>query len=168
MAHSRSVKRYSGIMDWLTTVDHKKIGILYLLAGGFFFLFGGLEAMLIRIQLLYPDQDIFIGDTFNQLITMHGTTMIFFAAMPVILAFMNAIVPLQIGASDVAFPFVNSLGFWLFFFGGVLMNTSWFLGGAPDAGWTAYAPLCGVSNSPAHIKALTSMCLACKLPVLVR
>ncbi|MFC0211670.1 cytochrome c oxidase subunit I [Paenibacillus chartarius] len=128
-------------MDWLTTVDHKKIGILYLLAGGLFFLVGGLEAILIRAQLMYPDQKLFIGDTFNQLTTMHGTTMIFLAAMPLLFAFMNAVVPLQIGARDVAFPFLNSLGFWLFFFGGVLLNTSWFLGGAPNAGWTAYAPL---------------------------
>ncbi|WP_189014737.1 cytochrome c oxidase subunit I [Paenibacillus marchantiophytorum] len=134
-------------MDWLTTVDHKKIGILYLLAGGFFFLVGGLEAILIRIQLAFPDQHIFIGDSFNQLTTMHGTTMIFFAAMPVIFAFMNAIVPLQIGARDVAFPFVNSLGFWLFFAGGILMNTSWFLGGAPDAGWTGYAPLSTIQDT---------------------
>ncbi|MBU7319480.1 MULTISPECIES: cytochrome c oxidase subunit I [Paenibacillus] len=131
-------------MDWLTTVDHKKIGILYLIAGGIFFLMGGIEAILIRIQLLYPDQKIFFGDTFNQLTTMHGTTMIFLAAMPVIFAFMNAIVPLQIGARDVAFPFVNALGFWLFFFGGLLLNTSWFLGGAPAAGWTAYPPLAGI------------------------
>ncbi|MBP1965062.1 cytochrome c oxidase subunit I [Paenibacillus aceris] len=147
MAHSHPVKKHTGLMDWLTTVDHKKIGILYLLAGGFFFLVGGLEAILIRIQLAYPDQHIFIGDSFNQLTTMHGTTMIFFAAMPVIFAFMNAIVPLQIGARDVAFPFVNSLGFWLFFSGGVLMNTSWFLGGAPDAGWTGYAPLSSITDS---------------------
>ncbi|OCT11229.1 cytochrome c oxidase subunit I [Paenibacillus pectinilyticus] len=147
MAHSHPVKKHTGLMDWLTTVDHKKIGILYLLAGGFFFLVGGLEAILIRIQLAFPDQHIFIGDSFNQLTTMHGTTMIFFAAMPVIFAFMNAIVPLQIGARDVAFPFVNSLGFWLFFAGGVLMNTSWFLGGAPDSGWTGYAPLSSITDS---------------------
>ncbi|MCD1259703.1 cytochrome c oxidase subunit I [Paenibacillus athensensis] len=134
-------------MDWLTTVDHKKIGILYLLAGGFFFLVGGLEAILIRLQLLYPDQSLFVGDTFNQLTTMHGTTMIFFAAMPLIFGFMNAVVPLQIGARDVAFPFVNALGFWLFFAGGVLMNTSWFLGGAPDAGWTGYAPLSTIADN---------------------
>lgn len=147
MAHSHPVKKHTGLMDWLTTVDHKKIGILYLLAGGFFFLVGGLEAILIRIQLAFPDQHIFVGDSFNQLTTMHGTTMIFFAAMPVIFAFMNAIVPLQIGARDVAFPFVNSLGFWLFFAGGVLMNTSWFLGGAPDAGWTGYAPLSSITDT---------------------
>ncbi|SFM03070.1 cytochrome c oxidase subunit 1 [Paenibacillus sp. 1_12] len=141
MANSHPVKHYSGIMDWLTTVDHKKIGILYLIAGGFFFLLGGLEAILIRIQLAFPNQHIFVGDSFNALTTMHGTTMIFFAAMPIIFAFMNAIVPLQIGARDVAFPFVNALGLWLFFFGGVMLNVSWFLGGAPTAGWTAYAPL---------------------------
>lgn len=128
-------------MDYITTVDHKKIAILYLVAGLFFFLVGGLEAILIRVQLMYPDQHIFIGDTFNQLTTMHGTTMIFLAAMPLIFAFMNAVVPLQIGARDVAYPFVNAMGFWLFFAGGVLLNMSWFLGGAPDAGWTAYAPL---------------------------
>jgi cytochrome c oxidase subunit I len=147
LAHSHPVKKYSGLMDWLTTVDHKKIGILYLIAGGFFFLVGGLEAILIRIQLAFPDQHIFIGDSFNQLTTMHGTTMIFFAAMPVIFAFMNAIVPLQIGARDVAFPFVNALGLWLFIAGGVLMNTSWFLGGAPDAGWTGYAPLSSITDT---------------------
>lgn len=152
MAHAHSAKRYTGLMDWLTTVDHKKIGILYLIAGGFFFLLGGLEAILIRIQLAYPDQKIFIGDTFNGLTTMHGTTMIFFAAMPVIFAFMNAIVPLQIGARDVAFPFVNALGFWLFFFGGVLLNTSWFLGGAPAAGWTAYPPLSGIVDPTGAFK----------------
>ncbi|MDB5052941.1 MAG: cytochrome c oxidase subunit [Bacilli bacterium] len=141
MSHAHSVKRYNGLMDWLTTVDHKKIAILYFLAGGIFFLAGGIEAILIRIQLMFPEQSIFIGGTYNQLLTMHGTTMIFFAAMPLIFGFMNAVVPLQIGARDVAFPFVNALGFWLFFAGGVLMNTSWILGGAPDAGWTAYAPL---------------------------
>ncbi|RKN61407.1 cytochrome c oxidase subunit I [Paenibacillus ginsengarvi] len=128
-------------MDWLTTVDHKKIGILYLLGGGLFFVLGGLEAILIRIQLIKPMNDAIDASMFNQLLTMHGTTMIFLAAMPLIFAFMNAVVPLQIGARDVAFPFVNSLGFWLFFLGGVLLNTSWFLQGAPDAGWTAYTPL---------------------------
>ncbi|SCW60888.1 cytochrome c oxidase subunit 1 [Paenibacillus tianmuensis] len=152
MAHGHTAKRYTGLMDWLTTVDHKKIGILYLIAGGIFFLLGGIEAILIRVQLLYPDQKIFFGDTFNQLTTMHGTTMIFLAAMPVIFAFMNAIVPLQIGARDVAFPFVNALGFWLFFFGGVLLNTSWFLGGAPAAGWTAYPPLAGIIDPSGAFK----------------
>src|SRR5690606_23762984 len=110
-------------------------------AGFFFFILGGIEAVLIRIQLLYPEFNFVSAQTFNELITMHGTTMIFLAAMPIFLGLMNAIVPLQIGARDVAFPFMNSLGLWLFIFGGLLLNMSWFLGGAPDAGWTAYAPL---------------------------
>ncbi|SEN30876.1 cytochrome c oxidase subunit 1 [Mesobacillus persicus] len=129
------------IWDYLTTVDHKKIAILYLIAGGFFFILGGLEAMVIRIQLAIPDNNFVSAGFYNEVLTMHGTTMIFLAAMPLLFAFMNAIVPLQIGARDVAFPFLNSLGFWLFFFGGVFLNLSWFLGGAPDAGWTSYASL---------------------------
>lgn len=141
MAHAHTVKKYTGLMDWLTTVDHKKIGILYLLGGGLFFLLGGLEAILIRVQLIKPMNDAIDAALFNQLLTMHGTTMIFLAAMPLLFAFMNAVVPLQIGARDVAFPFLNSLGLWLFIFGGLLLNTSWFLEGAPDAGWTAYTPL---------------------------
>ncbi|WP_051151343.1 cytochrome c oxidase subunit I [Exiguobacterium sp. ZOR0005] len=128
-------------MDWITTVDHKKIGILYLFSGIFFLLLGGIEALLIRWQLVRPMNDFVSGEVFNQLITMHGTTMIFLAAMPMLFGFMNAVVPLQIGARDVAFPFINSLGFWLFFFGGVMLNLSWFFGAAPNAGWTAYAPL---------------------------
>ncbi|WP_372633018.1 cytochrome c oxidase subunit I [Cohnella sp.] len=137
-------------MDWLTTVDHKKIGILYFIAGFFFFLIGGLEAIIIRIQLLKPMNDVVAGDTFNELITMHGTTMIFLAAMPLLFALMNAVIPLQIGARDVAFPFLNSLGFWTFFFGGVLLNLSWFAGAVPDAGWTSYVPLAGPIYNSGH------------------
>jgi cytochrome c oxidase subunit I len=129
------------VWDYLTTVDHKKIAILYLIAGGFFFLVGGLEAMVIRIQLAIPNNDFVSAGFYNEVLTMHGTTMIFLAAMPLVFAFMNAVMPLQIGARDVAFPFVNALGFWLFFFGGLFLNMSWFLGGAPDAGWTSYASL---------------------------
>lgn len=149
MAHGHAVKRHTGIMDWLTTVDHKKIGIMYLIAGGFFFLIGGLEAILIRIQLWEPQSGIIKAELFNELITMHGTTMIFLAVMPVIFALMNAIVPLQIGARDVAFPFVNALGFWTFLFGGLLLNVSWFTStGAPAAGWTSYVPLATTQYSP--------------------
>ncbi|CAM3693930.1 cytochrome c oxidase subunit I [Mesobacillus zeae] len=129
------------IWDYMTTVDHKKIAILYLIAGGIFFILGGLEAMFIRIQLAVPDNNFVSAGLYNEILTMHGTTMIFLAAMPLLFAFMNAIMPLQIGARDVAFPFLNSLGFWLFFFGGLFLNLSWFLGGAPDAGWTSYASL---------------------------
>jgi len=137
-------------MDWLTTVDHKKIGILYLIAGGLFFGVGGLEALLIRIQLIKPMNDFVGADTFNELITMHGTTMIFLGAMPLLFALMNAVIPLQIGARDVAFPFLNALGFWTFFFGGVLLNISWFAGNVPDAGWTSYVPLASPTYSSGH------------------
>lgn len=129
------------VWEYLTTVDHKKIAILYLIAGGLFFVIGGLEAMFIRIQLAVPNNDFVSAGLFNQLLTMHGTTMIFLAAMPLVFSFMNAVMPLQIGARDVAFPFLNALGFWLFLFGGLFLNLSWFLGGAPDAGWTSYASL---------------------------
>ncbi|MBY7143754.1 cytochrome c oxidase subunit I [Virgibacillus sp. NKC19-3] len=136
------------LWDYLTTVDHKKIGILYLIGGGFFFLIGGLEALFVRIQLLVPENDFISAGFYNEMFTMHGTTMIFLAVMPLLIGLMNYIMPLQIGARDVAFPFLNSLGLWLFIFGGVLLNCSWFLGGAPDSGWTAYAPLS--LQSPGH------------------
>lgn len=129
------------IWDYLTTVDHKKIAILYLIAGGLFFVIGGIEAMFMRIQLAVPNNDFVSAGLFNELMTMHGTTMIFLAAMPLVFAFMNAAVPLQIGARDVAFPFLNALGFWLFLFGGVFLNLSWFIGEVPTAGWTSYASL---------------------------
>ncbi|MGG4554896.1 cytochrome c oxidase subunit I [Paenibacillus sp. FSL W8-0186] len=137
-------------MDWLTTVDHKKIAILYLIAGGFFFGIGGIEALLIRVQLWKPMNTFVTAQQFNELITMHGTTMIFLGVMPIIFAIMNAVIPLQIGARDVAFPFLNSLGFWTFLFGGLLLNLSWFMGGAPDGGWTAYAPLSSTTYSTTH------------------
>ncbi|GGE26855.1 cytochrome c oxidase subunit 1 [Marinithermofilum abyssi] len=138
----------SNMWDWLTTVDHKKIGIMYLGAGGFFFLIGGLEALLIRVQLFYPNNDFIVGDTFNQLLTMHGTTMIFFVAMPLLIGFMNVAVPLQIGARDVAFPFLNALSFWLFLGGGIMLNLGWLFGGAADAGWTSYVPIASNQFSP--------------------
>ena len=150
MAHAHSVKRHKGLMDWLTTVDHKKIAILYLIAGGLFFGIGGIEALLIRVQLAKPMNDFVTAQQFNELITMHGTTMIFLGVMPVIFALMNAVIPLQIGARDVAFPFLNALGFWTFLFGGLLLNLSWIMGGAPDAGWTSYTPLSTTQFSTTH------------------
>lgn len=137
----------ASVWDYLTTVDHKKIAHLYLAGGGFFFVLGGLEAMLIRLQLYKPGNTILTEQQFNEMFTMHGTTMIFLAAMPLLFAFMNAVVPLQIGARDVAFPFLNALGFWLFFFGGIFLNLSWFLGGPPDAGWTSYTSLAITSST---------------------
>ncbi len=139
---------WATVWDYLTTVDHKKIAILYLIGGGLFFAIGGIEAVLMRIQLAVPENDFVSAGTFNELLSMHGTTMLFLAATPLLYAFMNAVLPLQIGARDVAFPFLNSLGFWLFLFGGIFFNLSWFLGGGADAGWTSYASL--AINSPGH------------------
>ncbi|WP_091738909.1 cytochrome c oxidase subunit I [Marininema mesophilum] len=136
------------LWEWLTTVDHKKIGILYAIGGGFFFIFGGIEALLMRIQLFFPDNQFIVGRDFNELLSMHGTTMIFFVAMPLLFALMNVAVPLQIGARDVAFPFLNALGFWLFLAGGLLMNLGWLFGGAPDSGWTNYVPIALNQYSP--------------------
>src|SRR5690625_5253312 len=104
--------------------------------------------MIIRIQLIVPENDFVSAGFFNQMLTMHGTTMIFLAGMPILVGLMNVAMPLQIGARDVSFPFLNALGFWLFLFGGILLNLSWFLGGAPTAGWTSYASL--AVNTPGH------------------
>ncbi|MEK4228612.1 cbb3-type cytochrome c oxidase subunit I [Solibacillus sp. FSL H8-0538] len=136
------------VWDYLTTVDHKKIAIMYLVAGTLFFAIAGFEALLMRVQLMIPNNDFISAGLFNELLTMHGTTMLFLAATPLLFAFMNAIVPLQIGARDVAFPFLNSLGFWLFFLGAIFLHLSFFMGGAPDAGWTSYASLS--LYSPGH------------------
>lgn len=114
---------------------------MYLIAGTLFFLKAGLMAVFMRIQLIMPENSFLTGQTFNEFITMHGTIMLFLAATPLLFAFMNFVIPLQIGARDVAFPFVNALGFWIFLSGGLLLSTSWFFGGGPDAGWTAYVPL---------------------------
>ncbi|TQR38437.1 cytochrome c oxidase subunit I [Lysinibacillus sphaericus] len=136
------------VWDYITTVDHKKLAVMYLLAGTLFFAIAGFEALLMRIQLMQPNNDFVSAGFFNQLLTMHGTTMLFLAATPLLFAFMNMLVPLQIGARDVAFPFLNSLGFWLFFLGAVFLHLSFFMGGAPDAGWTSYASLS--LYSPGH------------------
>jgi cytochrome c oxidase subunit 1 len=130
-----------GIWSWITTVDHKRIGILYLFTSLSFFVIGGIEALLIRIQLSQPDNTFVSADTYNQLFTMHGTTMIFLAVMPLSAAFFNLLVPLMIGARDVAFPRLNAFSYWVFLFGAILINLGWFHGGAPDAGWFAYANL---------------------------
>src|SRR5690625_5328920 len=113
----------------MTTVDHKKIGILYILGGGFFFLLGGLEAMIIRIQLIVPENDFISAGFFNQMITMHGTTMIFLAGMPILVGLMNVAMALQIGVRDVAFSFLFALCFWLFLFGGFFFILVFFLVG---------------------------------------
>ncbi|MFO7262426.1 MAG: cbb3-type cytochrome c oxidase subunit I, partial [bacterium] len=131
----------SGLWSWITTVDHKRIGILYGATSLFFLLVGGLEALLIRLQLAVPDNDLIGPELYNQLFTMHGTTMVFLVGMPIAVAFFNYIVPLQIGARDVAFPRLNALSYWIFLFGALLMNSSFLFGAAPNAGWFGYAPL---------------------------
>ena len=131
----------SGVWSWITTVDHKRIGVLYGVSAFIFFIIGGLEALAIRTQLAVPNGNVIDAETFNQLFTMHALTMIFLAIMPLGAAFFNYMVPLMIGARDVAFPRMNALSFWLFLFGGLLLYSSFIFGGAPDAGWFAYAPL---------------------------
>jgi cytochrome c oxidase subunit 1 len=140
----------TGWRSWLFTVDHKKIGIMYGATALFFFLVGGVEALLIRLQLAQPNGNILSAQTYNELFTMHATTMVFLFAMPMASAFANYLVPLQIGARDVAFPRLNALGFWLFVAGGIVVNLGWILGGAADCGWFCYAPNSGVIFSPTH------------------
>jgi cytochrome c oxidase subunit 1 len=127
--------------DWVSTVDHKKIGLMYILMAIFFLIVGGVEALLMRWQLLRPENNVLGPDVFNQLFTMHGTTMVFFMGMPILIGIGNYIVPLQIGARDMAFPRLNALGFWTTLFGGLLVYFSFLAGGAPDFGWFAYSPL---------------------------
>jgi cytochrome c oxidase subunit 1 len=131
----------AGVWSWITTVDHKRIGILYGVSAFAFFLIGGLEALLIRLQLAWPGNTAVSAEQFNALFTMHGTTMVFLAVMPFSAAFFNYMVPLMIGARDVAFPRLNALSFWLFLAGALLLNASFLFGTPPDAGWFGYANL---------------------------
>jgi cytochrome c oxidase subunit 1 len=151
------MSRAQGLVSWLTTTDHKRIGLLYFYTAFGFFLVGGLEALVIRAQLAQPDGHLVSAETYNQLFTMHGTTMIFLALMPLTASFFNYIVPLQIGARDVAFPRLNAFSYWVFLLGGLLMNASWVAGPlfhagqlnvAPDAGWFGYANLTSRQYSP--------------------
>jgi len=131
----------TGLLVWVASVDHKQIGIMYMLAALVFFSLGGIEALLMRIQLAVPNNHFLNPDTFNQLFTVHGTTMIFFVAMPMLAGMTAYMVPLMIGAKDVAFPRLNALSFWVMLFGGILFYLSFFTGGASNAGWFAYTPL---------------------------
>jgi cytochrome c oxidase subunit 1 len=143
--------------EWVTTVDHKRIGLLYIWFSIIFLLVGGAEALALRIQLATPDSHFLSPDTYNRLFTMHGTTMVFLMGMPLLFGFANYIVPLQIGARDMAFPRLNAFSFWLTAFGGAMLYYS-FIGGsglygvgnAPDVTWWAYAPLTSRAFSPGH------------------
>ncbi|MGH2577514.1 MAG: cbb3-type cytochrome c oxidase subunit I, partial [Actinomycetota bacterium] len=138
----------TGLWSWLTTVDHKRIGILYGATAFFFFLLGGLEALLLRIQLSRADNNFMDPDTYNQLFTMHGTTMIFLAIMPLSSMFFNYMIPLLIGARDVAFPRLNAFSYWVFLLGGLFLNAGFLFGAAPDTGWYGYANLTSRQFSP--------------------
>jgi cytochrome c oxidase subunit 1 len=130
-----------GLVSWLTTVDHKRIGILYGITAFAFFVIGGVEALLMRVQLARPDGRVLDAEIYNQIFTMHGLTMIFLVVMPLSAAFFNYLVPLMIGARDVAFPRLNAFSYWAFLFGGLFLYSSFFLGGAPNCGWFCYEPL---------------------------
>jgi cytochrome c oxidase subunit 1 len=140
----------SGFLLWMMTIDHKRIGILYLLSAAVFFMVGGFEALLMRIQLAQPDSKFLSPDMYNQIFTMHGTTMIFLVVMPLSAGFGNYLIPLMIGARDMTFPKLNALSYWTFLFGGVFMYSSFIFGGAPNDGWFSYAPLTENFYSPTH------------------
>src|ERR1700751_2572027 len=143
--------------EWVTTIDHKRLGILYILYALVFLVIAGLEATIIRIQLIRPHNEFVSPQVFNRMFTMHGTTMIFFVVIPVMFGFANYLVPLMIGARDMAFPRLNAFSFWLTALGGFLLYFS-FLGAnglygagtAPDVGWWVYAPLTSRPFSPGH------------------
>ncbi|MFZ5822841.1 MAG: cytochrome c oxidase subunit I [Bacillota bacterium] len=142
----------TGFWSWVTTVDHKRIGIMYGITAFLFFLVGGFEAFMIRLQLMKPGLEVVSAQTFNALFTMHATTMIFLAIMPLLAAFMNYLLPLMIGARDVAFPRLNAFSYWSYLFGGIFINTGWFMGGTaegavPNSGWFGYANLTSVKFS---------------------
>ena len=143
--------------EWVTTVDHKRLGVLYIVYALVFLVIGGIEAMIMRIQLIRPHNNFVSPEVFNRMFTMHGTTMIFFVVMPMLFGFANYLIPLMIGARDMAFPRLNAFSFWLTAFGGILLYFSFLganglygAGSAPDVGWFAYAPLTSQTFSPGH------------------
>src|SRR3954447_16311707 len=139
-------ERPRGWLAWLTTTDHKKIGILYLATTFLFFILGGVEALVMRLQLAQPNGTVVHPETYNGLVTMHGSTMIFLFIVPVLAGFGNYMLPLLIGARDMAFPRLNALSYWLLLFGGIAFYASVFFE-PPQAGWTAYAPLSDAAYS---------------------
>ena len=141
MLAPKMLNRDQKLLQWISSVDHKQIGIMYLLLSLFFLVIGGGEALLMRTQLAVPNNHFLSPEIYNQIFTMHGTTMVFLVAMPAIFGFANYMVPLMIGANDMAFPRLNAFSFWITFFGGGLLYFSFLAGGAPDAGWFNYAPL---------------------------
>ena len=141
-------KADTGIWSWIGTVDHKRIGTLYGITAFIWFIVGGLEALMIRAQLASAENTLIGPEAFNQLFTMHGTTMVFLVIMPLSAAFFNWLIPLQIGARDVAFPRLNALSYWIFLFGSLIINASFLTGNAPNGGWFGYAPYSGATFNP--------------------
>jgi cytochrome c oxidase subunit I len=142
--------RRGRVASWVTTVDHKRIGILYIATSLVFFAVGGVLALLIRTQLLTPDESFLVRNSYNEVVTIHGTTMIFLVVVPILAGFGNYLVPLMIGARDMAFPRLNAMSYWFFLFGGIVLLLSFFTkGGAASSGWTAYVPL-STLHSPGH------------------
>ncbi len=139
------------VSSWLTTVDHKRIGILYIATSLVFFVAGGILALLMRAQLATPNEHFIRRDSYDALFTMHGTTMVFLVVVPILAGFGNFLVPLMIGARDIAFPRLNALSYWLFLLGGIVLFSSFFAaGGGPKAGWTGYTPLSETAFTPGH------------------
>jgi len=136
-----SLKTGRGKLLWIASTDHKQLGIMYLWLALFFFVIGGLEAMAIRAQLALPDNDLISPELYNQIFTMHGTTMIFLVLMPAMIGLATYLIPLMIGANEMAFPRLNAFSLWMTCLGGMLLYFSFFAGGAPNAGWFNYAPL---------------------------
>ncbi len=154
---SRGAALLEWLHSWVVTVDHKKLGILYIVYALFFLLVGGAEALAIRIQLVIPNNHFLSPELYNELFTMHGTTMVFLVGMPILFGFANYLVPLMIGARDMAFPRLNAFSFWMTAFGGLFLYFSFIggfglygMGSAPDVGWFAYAPLTAQAFSPGH------------------
>jgi len=143
-----AVPEQSAVWSWMTTVDHKRVGAMYGVTALIFFLIGGVEALMIRTQLAQPNGQVIDAELYNQLFTTHALTMIFLAIMPLTVALMNYLIPLHIGARDVAFPRLNALSYWVYLGGGVMLTASFFLGGAPNGGWFNYAPLSTPEFSP--------------------
>ena len=143
--------------DWVVTVDHKRLGIMYVVTGLVFLVIAGAEATAMRVQLAWPGLHVVAPETFNRLFTMHGTTMVFLVGIPIVFGFGNYLVPLMIGARDLAFPRLNAFGFWVLLFGGLLLHFSvvggdglYGAGSAPAVGWFAYAPLTGRAFTPGN------------------
>jgi len=151
-------KKWRWLYDnWLTTVDHKKIGIMYILFALVMLVRGGIDAIMMRAQTAIPENGMLSAQHYNEIFTTHGLIMILFMAMPFVIGLVNIVVPLQIGARDVAFPYLNAVSFWLMVAGGILLNISFIIGGSPDSGWTSYFPLAAETETVGSVYYMMSL-----------